>query len=54
MRILFYIAIIVTIIGILATVTMMVVSFYNWICFYDKTEETFYEKRLKEWERRLP
>lgn len=45
MRILFYIAMAITIIGILTTVTMMVVSFYDWV------KEL---KRQKEWEKRLP
>ena len=45
MRILFYIALAITVIGILATIVMMVVSFRNWIKDI---------KRQKEWEKKLP
>lgn len=41
MRILFYIALAITVIGILATIVMTVVSFHDWIV--DR-------KKLKEWE----
>jgi heme exporter protein D len=45
MRILLYIALAITVIGILATIVMTVVSFQGWI------KEI---KRHKEWEKKLP
>lgn len=45
MRILLYIALAITVIGILATIVMTVVSFRNWIKDI---------KRHKEWEKKLP